>query len=171
MKIRKLAVPIAWCGGSVMVVAGVAVLLWPTDPPKKTPKRAEHLIPLKFPSASPKPSSPQLAQIRELETRKDDAALAKIALAASSSEDKEQTRVRVTALYALGNVGTPPAIGVLREVLEDGTREIVLRMTAAAALAKQGSDAEIVYLRDRLANEPSKLLREKIRLVLNARRA
>ncbi len=63
------------------------------------------------------------------------------------------------------------AMDVLKDVLVDARRELVLRMIAASALARRGGDAEVAFLNDRLANEPSKLVREKIRLALGARRS
>jgi hypothetical protein len=174
VKLKKLGVPLAWSTGAIFVLAGVAVLLWPNDEgARKTARRTSHEIPLKGLNsvASTKPTWPELTKVQELESKKDEAGLATIALAPSKPEDKEATRLRVAAIQALANVGSPAALKVLHDVLEDGTREVVYRMAAASALARRGSDQEVAYLKDRMANEPHKLVREKIRIVLSARGA
>lgn len=166
----------SFAAAGVAVAGGaVSLLLWCPAPPPAA-KTIEHPISLEV--AAPnhenaKLAARDLARVAELERRRDAEALVEIALGerAPAASSEQENRLRVTALHALANVGSPRAARVLRDVVLDERRVLVLRLAAAAALARTGKPEELAFLRGRLREEPSKILREKIRLSLETRRS
>lgn len=165
---------------SVLLAIGIAagaigLLLWlPSDPPRST-KTVEHPIalPTDADAARAEPTARELASVQELEQHRDTEGLIKLALNARApvASPEQDLRLRVTAIHALANVGGPRAVKVLRDILLDGERTLVLRLAAASALARTGKTEELAFLRERMKDEPSRIVREKIRLSLEARRS
>lgn len=82
---------------------------------------------------------------------------------------QHELRVRVSAIHALATVGSDRAMTFLHDLIEHDRHELVLRLAAVSALARTGPEAEVAYLRGRLDAEPSRIVREKIRLELEQR--
>lgn len=88
----------------------------------------------------------------------------------ASDEDRQhQLRVRVSAIHALASDGGERAVGFLHDLIEHDQNELALRLAAVSALARAGQEADLTYLRGRLEDEPSRIVREKIRIVLEGR--